>query len=325
MLYFENPYALSLLALIALIVYLHYRPLKRRKKGVLFLNPMLEVISLESPKRSFLLLVVKVALVILLVLLVASPVRIYEKKVEYTSEAEIKDVLKVARPAVLIVIDVSGSMGESISGGVKMDVAKQAIKSFLKDIPEKNDVGLIAFSHTIVDSVPPVSNRTMIVSALESLQPDGGTMYTYPLTTALNYLKPYRVFNQSCMVVFVTDGMPADLNRYDHLLKEFKRMQIPVYTVYIGPNGAPGEIETKRIAEMTGGKQYTASTAEKLSEIFEKLASTASKVAVETKVSLKFFKKVVVKENISWILGLMAALLLCVFFYLRYRIYGVIF
>jgi len=325
MLYFENQHALFLLFFVALIVYLHYRPLKRGKKSVLFSNPMSEVVTVEAPKRSFLLLTVKVALTVLLVLLVASPVHIYEKKVEYTSEAEIKDVLKVARPAVLIVIDVSGSMGESIPGGVKMDVAKQAVKSFLNDIPGKIDVGLIAFSHTIVNSVPPVSNRTMLVSTLELLQPNGGTMYTYPLTTALNYLRPYRAFNQSCMVIFVTDGMPADLNRYDHLLREFKAMQIPIYTVYIGPSGAPGEAETMRIAEMTGGTQYTAGTAKKLSEVFEKLASTASKVAVETKVSLKFFKKVVVKENVSWIPGLMAAVLLCVFFYLRYRIYGVIF
>lgn len=323
MLSFENPYALTLLALIPLAAYLHYRP--PRKRGALFLNPMVEVVSAGRPRPQLVLLAVKAALVLLLVLALASPVYVYERVVEYQSEAEVKDFLRLARPAVVIVIDVSGSMGEAIPGGTKIEVARRAVERFLEDIPEKIDVGLIAFSHTIVGSIPPSSNRTVIIRAIESLRPGGGTMYTYPLTTALNYIKPYRAFNQSCMVVLVTDGMPADAGRYDGLLDEFKRAETPVYTVYIGRGGGPGEAETRRIAERTGGRQYTAGTAERLSEAFERLAGAAGRVAVESKFTLRFSKRVVVKERLSWALGVTSALLLCAFFYLRYRRYGVVF
>ena len=48
---------------------------------------------------------------------------------------------------VAILLDASGSMNEKVSGGVKMDLAKQAIQQFAADLPEGTNVSLRVFGH----------------------------------------------------------------------------------------------------------------------------------------------------------------------------------
>lgn len=52
-----------------------------------------------------------------------------------------------AKLKVEVVLDCSGSMADPVTGGVKMDLAKQAIQAFVAKLPQGTQVGLRVFGH----------------------------------------------------------------------------------------------------------------------------------------------------------------------------------
>jgi len=318
---FDAPQALLLAPALTIVVFFSHFKLYRiiYYKVYFFANPMVKVVKAKARrKRRLRTLVLKLVLALILALMAARPYVVVEKTVERDVNAEVTEILKAAKPAVVVVLDVSGSMGDAIPGGVKIDVAKKVIREFLKSVPGDVDLGFIAFNHEIACFAPPGTNKSRLMEIVDSLKPDGGTMYAYPLSTALNALRPYRAFNVSCMIIFITDGLPADKGRYVTLLDEYREKSIPIYTVYIGGGADPGVQETIRIAEETGGKQYTAETASKLEEVFKEMAERASQIAVKAKASVRIVERIKEKVGFSWVLGLSAFLLYLLLCYLRH-------
>ncbi len=213
-----------------------------------------------------------------------SPAVTVEREVTVQASGEVEAAYQLARPAVVLVVDVSGSMGEPISGGVKLDAAREAALKFVGGLPESVDVGLIAFSDRIELSVPPTGNRSELEAAIGDLRASGGTMYSYPLMSALSWVRAYRAFNATCAVVMLTDGLPADRTEYRHLLEPFRELGVPIHTVFIGEAGSEGEEETRLIASETGGTQHTVGTVGDLIETLSELSSQIS----ETMASAEF-------------------------------------
>ena len=114
----------------------------------------------------------------------------------------------------------------------------------------------------------------MIINAINRLNAKGGTMYQYPLTTALNWLKTYRYFNVSAYVVFASDGLPADLPIAEKIVKKFASLGIPIYTIFIGASSM-GYKTLEEIAKETHGKCFQA---KKAAEIIEKYIEAAKEV-----------------------------------------------
>ena len=212
----------------------------------------------------------KLAVLALLALALASP------KVTYTvrrrARAEVEGRLKLANPAVVVLLDVSGSMGEQLGGERKIDAAVEAVRSFLRKLPGGVDVGLVAFSSHVVKAVPVTSDRLLVAQVAAELKAGGGTMYSYPLESAISWLEPYRVLNISCAVVLVSDGLPADRELYVEKLSKLRKLEIPVYTVYIGEEGSRGEAVARGIASETGGESFTVEDAAELASMLGELA-----------------------------------------------------
>ncbi|MFD1436762.1 VWA domain-containing protein, partial [Kroppenstedtia eburnea] len=57
------------------------------------------------------------------------------------------DVPSIEQMNVEILLDASGSMAGRVDGGVKMDLAKQAIRAFASDVPEGAQVSLRVYGH----------------------------------------------------------------------------------------------------------------------------------------------------------------------------------
>ncbi|NPA98256.1 MAG: VWA domain-containing protein, partial [Crenarchaeota archaeon] len=101
-----------------------------------------------------------------------------------------------------------------------------------------------------------------------------GTMYQYPLTTALNWLRTYRYFNVSAYVVFASDGLPADLPIAMDIVKQYAKLHIPIYTIFIGASSM-GYRALEKIAKTTGGKCFQAANA---AQILDKYIKAAEEV-----------------------------------------------
>lgn len=326
--YFEKPGLLLAGPLLAvLLYYLHVKGYRRfyAKKSSLK-NPLAAYAGTGGAEpRRLGTLALKVLLAVLVGVALAGPYIVVEKRVERSGSAELNVSLNVAKPAAVLVVDVSGSMEDSIPGGVKIEVARRAATLLVERMPGGVDVGLLAFSDRIVLSLPPTGDRRRVLDAIESLKPGGGTMYTYPLQAALSWLKPYRLFNASTLVVFVSDGLPADAATYRTLLSEFRSLGIPVYTVYIGPGGDEGERELKLIAGSTGGEEYTAGSAEELLKAFKTLAEKASSILVRASAVGVAGGVVEEKVGLSWAFAVSALIVTLILLYARSRESGVAF
>ncbi|HZK52855.1 MAG TPA: VWA domain-containing protein [Desulfosporosinus sp.] len=120
-----------------------------------------------------------------------------------------------------VVLDCSGSMEDPVTGGVKMDLAKQAIQSFVSKLPQGTLVGLRVFGHkgsgaekdkaysaSQTELVYPFSayNEATFSSALKTFNPTGWTAIAGALTEAGKDLSP-KEENIKKVIYLVTDGI----------------------------------------------------------------------------------------------------------------------
>src|SRR5690625_1504956 len=91
---------------------------------------------------------------------------------------------------ILIILDVSGSMANTINGKAMMDIAKDSINGFVSDIPEGANVGLRVYGHEgkptgktkeescqssdLVHDIQPLDKQE-IANVIEPFQPTGWT------------------------------------------------------------------------------------------------------------------------------------------------------
>ena len=77
--------------------------------------------------------------------------------------------------AVILTMDVSGSMKATDVDPTRLDAARAAAQSFIDQLPEKVRVGIVAFASQPVTLVSPTTDRAQLKAALDSLRPRDGT------------------------------------------------------------------------------------------------------------------------------------------------------
>ncbi|HMK10419.1 MAG TPA: extracellular solute-binding protein [Acidimicrobiales bacterium] len=205
---------------------------------------------------------------------------------------------KQRKPArVLLVIDVSGSMGDPATQdgfATKLDLAKQAAIASLGEFKDDDEVGLRVFSTdldangaTSLDLVPigPIAQqRAELAQRIDDLVPTNGT----PLydVTADSYAKMLDGFDTSRInaVVLLTDGRNEDDNpdddtdQRDGLLAELRegsegQVTRPVRIFPIA-YGADADLATlRRVADATTGAAYDSSNPTAINDVFAAVVS----------------------------------------------------
>jgi Ca-activated chloride channel family protein len=198
---------------------------------------------------------------------------------------------KAAR--VLLVIDVSGSMGEPAGGGgdTKLDLAKRAATSALSDFKDDDEVGLRIFTTGIravepsdyLDLVPIgriSANRRQIETAVQSLEPQHGTpLYT---VAQASYDALRQTFDPTRInaVVLLTDGKNEDDRNPDvnGLLTRLRNSNegeatrpVRIFTIGYGKDADLGVL--RRIAEATNAAAYDASDPTSINQVFTAVIS----------------------------------------------------
>lgn len=202
-------------------------------------------------------------------------------------------VRKKAR--VLLVIDVSGSMGDEAdpkTGDTKLDLAKRAAIAALGEFQPDDDVGLRIFSTDIsgedptdyvdlVDIGPISQNRAEIKRDINRLVPTQGT----PLYTVAHdsYQKMLDEFDATRInaVVLLTDGRNEDPGRNEDLSGLLRYLgnqnegesatQVRIFPIAYG--GDADEATLKRIAEATRAAEYSAVDPTTIVNVFNAVVS----------------------------------------------------
>jgi Ca-activated chloride channel family protein len=195
---------------------------------------------------------------------------------------------------VLLVMDVSGSMGdEGGNGETKLDLAKRAAISALDEFKSDDLVGLRVFSTQLrtqaptdyVDLVPvgPISStREQLISKIGDLTPTNGT----PLYTAAGaaYDDMKKEFDPARInaVLLLTDGQNEDPRNedLDGLVRRLRSgsegaaagtSSVRIFTIAYGADSDLPVL--KRLAEATNGASYDAKDPKTIDQVFTAVVS----------------------------------------------------
>jgi Ca-activated chloride channel family protein len=126
-------------------------------------------------------------------------------------------VLSLARPQsvigvprlegiVLLAFDVSGSMAATDVAPSRMEAARAAALEFVKNAPSSLRIGVVAFSDAGFSTQVPTDERSLVVAAIQRLEPERGTSLAKGIQTSLTAID---LAEHPPGVDYYTTGSPA--------------------------------------------------------------------------------------------------------------------
>ena len=234
---------------------------------------------------------------------------------------------------VMLAIDVSGSMVSTDVDPTRLAAAQKSARSFLDALPKSVKVGLVAFSTEARLVAPPTTDRRVVRTALSSLSASGATAMGDAITVAVSAASPPTDASGASpttattapggtpaptpptrIVVLLSDGKNTIGADPLNSLGAAKQFGVPIDTIALGtPDGVanipdgqgimavvpvPPDPETlKAVADRTGGKFFSAPSANDLKTIYAGLGSKIGAVKHRHEIT-------------AWFAGLAIALLM---------------
>ena len=202
----------------------------------------------------------------------------------------------VEKASVMLVTDTSGSMNATDVSPTRLAAAQAAATSFLDKVPDQLQVGLVAFAdgpHTVLR---PTQDRVQIKSTIAALAADGGTATGDALDSALTALADEK----PAAIVLLSDGASKVGQDPAEVAQKARAAKIPIYTVALGtPDGTvdaggqllsvpPDPEALKQVADISGGKAFTAEDSDSLDEVYKTLGSRIGTKKEKKEVSAGF-------------------------------------
>jgi len=202
------------------------------------------------------------------------------------------------RSAIILALDISGSMRSQDIMPSRLDAAKGAAKAFLDAVPDRVRVGLVVFAGFSSLLSPPTADHNRLAALIADLGLARRTAIGEGLLEAVaalpgrvrpeldGTLPPLPVSPTPGIVVLMSDGRSNSGRDPLEAARIARAQQVTVYTVGTGQRaaskdfwssgwtiGGPLDEDTlQAIASITGGRYYHASTADALHDIYRRLA-----------------------------------------------------
>jgi Ca-activated chloride channel family protein len=187
----------------------------------------------------------------------------------------------VENAAIMLVTDVSGSMLATDVKPSRLVAARRAAQHFAKGVPHGVRIGVMAFNQAPRTLQAPTSDRGEISDALNQLASSGGTATGDALDSALTALADEK----PAAIVLLSDGASKVGQDPAEVAQKARAAKIPIYTVALGtPDGTvdaggqllsvpPDPEALKQVADISGGKAFTAEDSDALDEVYKTLGS----------------------------------------------------
>lgn len=276
-------YFLFLLVVLAVVGLYVVMQMRRQKRLLRFAN--MELLESVAPKRSsrwrHLPAILLVVALTFLTVAMAGP----------THDVRIPR----NRAVVMLVIDVSQSMRATDVAPSRLVAAQEAAKQFADQLTPGINLGLIAYAGTATVLTSPSTNRAATKAAIDQLQLADRTATGEGIFTALQAIATVGAVMGGgdepppARIVLMSDGKetvpsnPENPKGAYTAARTAKDQGVPISTVSFGtPYGfvtindqqqpVPVDAEMlNKIAELSGGNAYTASSLEQLKEVFTTL------------------------------------------------------
>jgi Ca-activated chloride channel family protein len=195
------------------------------------------------------------------------------------------------RAVIVLAIDVSQSMGATDEDPSRLAAAQQAARQFTAGLTPGINLGLVSFAGNANLLVAPTPDHQQTLSALDNLRLEDKTATGEAIFSALQSIATVAAVLSSdgdtppppARIVVLSDGdetVPSDPNapRGAYTAARVAKDQgVPVSTIAFGTKGdldnqrmaVPVGADTMaKIADLSGGQSYTASTVEQLSSSY---------------------------------------------------------
>jgi Mg-chelatase subunit ChlD len=199
-----------------------------------------------------------------------------------------RPVLSLDERAVEIVVDASRSMWGRMGDEPKMVVAKEILEDVSYWFPEDLDLALRAYGSTSASDDNDCADSTLLVPfgeenrepirrAIAGLRPLGQTPIAYALNEAAGDFGPLQ--NDRALVL-VTDGIESCGGDPIEAARELRAQRIMVHLIGFGLGNAADEdaASLQAVANASGGRYVTASSAKELKEALAQTVGTTFSV-----------------------------------------------
>jgi Ca-activated chloride channel family protein len=194
---------------------------------------------------------------------------------------------------VMILTDRSGSMMATDVAPNRLAAAKKAAATFLDALPDQTRAGAIAFNQRAEVLQSPTRDHDAVREALESVTAAGTTATGDAIKAALADIKG----KAPAAIVLLSDGKSVRGSDPVAAARVAKQRKIPIYTVALGTangtiNGGvkvpPDPRTLATIAQITGGRAFTAGNLAALDQVYKRLGSQVATERRKVEVTSSF-------------------------------------
>ncbi|MBV9324896.1 MAG: VWA domain-containing protein [Chloroflexi bacterium] len=179
--------------------------------------------------------------------------------------------------ALILVMDVSGSMGGGPGGASKMDLAKEAALAAVEQLGEYDQIGILAFDDHNQWMIRPTfaNDLTPVEDAIGRMQPGGGTEIYPALKEAFDTISPLDAKVKH--IILLTDG-EAPRGPYEDLAAQMEASQVTVSTVGIGSDADTNLLQ--ELAQLMHGRYYDGNDPFDLPQLLVKETQQVQRAAI---------------------------------------------
>ena len=284
---FTSPERLWLLAAVAALA-VAYVLLQRRRSRYAVRLPGLALLAQVAPRLGWRRHVASVALLLSMTGATAA-------------FAEPRAAVEVPREraTVVVALDVSLSMAATDVDPDRLTAAKAAAVEFVEGLPERFDVGLVAFSGSASVAVAPTQDHAAVAAAIEDLAMGNGTAIGEAVASSLTAVAGTRTGAEDvpAHVVLLSDGANTVGRPVGVAAEDAVAAGVPVSTIAYGTQEGEVLVERQRIrvpvdapalaalAEDTGGTAYEAASGDELEDVYADIGSTVGTTTESREVS----------------------------------------
>jgi Ca-activated chloride channel family protein len=191
---------------------------------------------------------------------------------------------------VMIAVDVSDSMRATDVAPDRLTAARDAARSFLDSLPERFNVGLVAFDGRARVTTPPTTDRAALEAGLDTLRLGPRTAIGEGVFVSLDAISGFGAqFGEAAppsRIVLLSDGTNTEGRSPEEAAARAAEVRVPVSTIAYGTAEGFIELNGQRIpvpvdgpaleqlAQATGGQFYEAASGSELEQVYADIGSS---------------------------------------------------